>query len=861
MTAVAPAAARAAPRDVRAIAARATSLTERASAAFVLVGDERQDVRVEARLDRWREVVAKGDATAFDRYLGLAGLNATSARRAVSTVHWPAALPLPQWTTVLERVFAEPRTRNAHEPWLAPDEAAMHRAFAPFLHVAAELLDEVTTALVERPSAQVRRALVRGVLPWIDFLSGPTLSLELELRRARRNPAARAFGEAAPGEADLDALATELTSGGLDRLLTEYAVLARLLCKAVLHWREAAGEFLLRLERDRNAMAAALFAGADLGAIEELRLGLSDPHHGGRQVIAVRFASGRRVVYKPRAPGMDTAYRALLSSLNARGAPIRFRPVALLDCGSHAWVEYVEHVHCRDPEELRQFARSAGAVLCLAHALRATDLHSENLIASGPHAVLVDVESLMHPRVRPSGSDDGADARAHELLRESVLGTALLPMWLHGEEDGTDLEIGGLGALGGWLPHAVEASPVADAGNGRLALDVAPHDLVEELCDGFQRTYTFLLAERADLLADSSPLRAFAGLPIRVIFRDTQIYLRIARRSVEPDALRDGADRGIELECLNRSLRVPGARPELALILRSEVAALAELDIPYLRTVTNEDALTLPDGSRIDRFFDAPGLAAVEERLRAMDADDLSFQLDVIRASFRAQAATPPDTRASGERPPGRQAREAAVEAERGPRTFDPVAEAVAIARELERRAIRGANGTVTWVAPVFWRERNRFRLTAIPAGLRDGRAGVAVFLDACARVAGESRWDALARAARPAEPLVVDPDVAPLPEAALGARLDSLCGGTFGRVEELVARSATDGRAEWRDEAFGIAADAASRAQLEGGYRCLPGVPAGSFVPGLASGYSGIGYALLRLAAPELLPAPPVEG
>ncbi|NEE32664.1 DUF4135 domain-containing protein, partial [Streptomyces sp. SID7982] len=87
-----------------------------------------------------------------------------------------------------------------------------------------------------------------------------------------------------------------------------------------------------------------------------------------------------------------------------------------------------------------QFYRRQGALLALLHALDGTDLHHENLIACGPHPVLVDVETLFHPPLGPARSADPA-ARA---LHDSVHRVGLLPQLLVGDTTALDMSaIGG----------------------------------------------------------------------------------------------------------------------------------------------------------------------------------------------------------------------------------------------------------------------------------------------------------------------------------------------------------------------------------------------------------------------------------
>jgi type 2 lantibiotic biosynthesis protein LanM len=83
---------------------------------------------------------------------------------------------------------------------------------------------------------------------------------------------------------------------------------------------------------------------------------------------------------------------------------------------------------------------------------------------------------------------------------------------------------------------------------------------------------------------------------------------------------------------------------------------------------------------------------------------------------------------------------------------------------------------------------------------------------------------------------------------AAPLAAVDTLCCGNFGRIELLLRAGAVP-------EARRIAAQLVGRARA-GGYRILRDAPPGMFAPGFMCGTAGIGYQLLRLAAPEQLPS-----
>ncbi|MFI1227183.1 MULTISPECIES: type 2 lanthipeptide synthetase LanM [unclassified Streptomyces] len=84
------------------------------------------------------------------------------------------------------------------------------------------------------------------------------------------------------------------------------------------------------------------------------------------------------------------------------------------------------------------------------------------------------------------------------------------------------------------------------------------------------------------------------------------------------------------------------------------------------------------------------------------------------------------------------------------------------------------------------------------------------------------------------------------------GVRDDSLCHGTLGLVEALRTTAEHTGDAELAQLVRDVSAGVARRV-LAG--RVRTGVPRGTWTPGLLDGAAGIGYGLLRAAAPDRVP------
>ena len=285
--------------------------------------------------------------------------------------------------------------------------------------------------------------------------------------------------------------------------------------------------------------------------LTQVQGGAGDTHRGGRSVLIARFSSGFRVVYKPRSLAVDVHFQELLAWLNARGDHPPFRTLNVLDRGSHGWVEFVAANGCTTPEEVHRFYQRQGGYLAMLYALEATDFHLENLIASGEHPVLIDLESLFHPRSE-NRDLDGVDRTTVETMAYSVMRVGLLPqrLWTNAESEG--VELSGLGAHPGQLtPQAVPYWEGAGTDEMRLArkrMEMPgslnrPHldgaeinvlDHVESITSGFTAIYQLLLEHRAELLAEGGPLACFADDEVRVILRATQYLCLVAPGEFSP---------------------------------------------------------------------------------------------------------------------------------------------------------------------------------------------------------------------------------------------------------------------------------------------------------------------------------------
>ncbi|MFJ6440148.1 type 2 lanthipeptide synthetase LanM [Streptomyces sp. NPDC091649] len=630
-------------------------------------------------------------------------------------------------------------------------------------------------------------------------------TLVTELHEARR--LGRLSGEG-PTERFRDFVRLTARRDGLARLVTAYPVLARLLATACLNAGDAFAEMAARLAADRHLLAPAgvlgddragssdgvLGAGTGPGRLTGVEAGAGDSHRGGRSVMLLRFADGSRLVYKPRPLAAHRHFNSLAEWLGSLPDAPDLRVLRVLDRGDYGWAEFVEERPCASARETRQFYRRQGALLALLHTLDGTDLHHENLIACGPHPVLVDVETLFHPPLGPARSADPA-ARA---LHDSVHRVGLLPQLLVGDTTALDMS-----AIGGGRAASspIETADWADAGTDRMRLvrragrftesanrprlggeAADPSAYTEALCGGFRAAYTAISEHRDRLLHADGLLRLFARDEVRVVPRPTWTYTTLLDESTHPDLMRDAAERHRVLSLLRTPLLGVPALPGLE---DEEIAELWCGDVPVFatrpggtelwsgtgRTVAasahrpagaaaegagpTEDVREGPHGSAGSPSgpgrppHDAAGLtglARVEAKVRAMDTVDRQDQERIIRTAMVSTSPEPPHRAV-----PGGRARSAAT----APEPEQLLSAARSVGDQLVSLAYRH-EGRINWIGLELLGERY-WRLTPMAADLAAGYTGSALFLAQLAALTGASRYAEAAREALTPVPGLLD--------------------------------------------------------------------------------------------------------
>ncbi len=214
------------------------------------------------------------------------------------------------------------------------------------------------------------------------------------------------------------------------------------------------------------------------------------------------------------------------------------KPLKVIDMVKYRWVRFVDAKECSKEEQLGDFYKRIGMLICVVYLLKGNDCHLDNLIANGEHPVIVDLESIIHHNTIKMLDDSVNNSMyiANEQFGGSVFRTGLLPLWKM-TIDNCVCDVSGLGAFenqktaysnyawkfvnsDGMVHEGVEVViPVINNVPRYKGNVVPPMDYENEFVEGFEGIYRLLLEHKTEV-----PLTGFKGKEVRFIFRNTMVY-------------------------------------------------------------------------------------------------------------------------------------------------------------------------------------------------------------------------------------------------------------------------------------------------------------------------------------------------
>ena len=733
-------------------------LNERINGSFEAEYDHNNKL-IDSYINKWQEVVAKGNRETFEKRLSLDNLDLNSARKILGKICLNENLP--EWTEIFEKIInkVEDVSRKKHTfhdyKWKGKNPVPFQEILYPSVLIAREELIHRTGRSYHLASEESHRIFEHNLHMLLSNLCSETLYYEYIIY---------CTGKQSPYELYLDGLKKRINPEYYNSFLEvffkasfinffkEYPVLARFVSMCVTLWIEGTGEFFRRLEEDLPEISRVFCKGEEPGKLVNVKSGISDTHNKGRSVIALTFSSGLKLIYKPKDLSTEIIYFDLLSWFNQH-ISLKFKTLKIINRKDYGWVEFVECLPCKNKEEVTGYYTRAGHLLCIMYLMGGNDCHCENIIASGEYPVFIDLETLMQAETVLNNKEynDRAITMADNKISRSVLKSGLLPSWILQGEKAYD--IGGISgptsqknSIHRGREKFIDRNVVIEREifqntfnlpvlNGEFLL---PFKYIEHIVRGFKEIYMLLMEHRDYLLSSHSPLNKLKGKKFRFIYRATRIYDQLLKKMLMPDFLKDAILFSIELDVLTRAI-LKFEQKELYSLIKSEISNLQGLDIPVFTGYSDRNCLVLSDGKTIENLFREPAYNHIISCLKGSGEEDLKSQVSFIRAILYEET--------------DKKTADIIIEDDRTDLSSVEIKEegfkqALVIAEKLEELAIKSESGEVIWIGYEYIPAAEILQLRPAGYTLFSGCCGISLFLSAVAHVTGNSKFANLALSA-----------------------------------------------------------------------------------------------------------------
>lgn len=701
----------------------------------------------EKKLQNWHKVITNNGATSFEKRFTWDNLNLQSAEKSLSAIKLKSGVPLPQWSHLLKDAIKKAQAVNVSSltqeayPFLSQtNPLPFEEIVAPFILVAQEKLNlhQSSNQLSENAFNMLSYQLSRQLC----HLSERALYLEFSIFRSQKRHHGFIPSNMSANKELYGSFVETMLHQRFTTFFEEYNVLARLITTTMQNWISNTSEMLTRLNNDWPNIVHMFEFSEETPLIDKIQTNLSDPHNNGRCVIMLTFASGKKLIYKPKDLGMELAFSNLIQWVNQQDVSLMLKPLIVMNQDGYGWVEFIKSTSCPDTAAIERYFQRIGMLLCLIYLLEGTDCHSENLIASGEHPVLIDAETLLHPRPIMAGSEEtinGAQNLAGQQYFDSVLRTGLLPVWLFGK-NGKSFDISGIGSMAGqefqvqqlsWENVNTDDMQVrrkteySKQGPSMASFDgksISAEHYLEQIVQGFVEVYGLLLGRSSDFL---SQLEQFNNKCSRFVFRNTVNYFMLLEKLLQPEYLRDGIDRSIQLDVLYRAAISAKSKPNFWPLIQKEIAQMERLDIPYFTSMTNSTAIFNGSEALLEDYFSQPSFEIIQERVANLSKNNMELQVGFIRASFQLRYDIN-KTKFETQRPlPTQISNDNLV-------SISDIQESILdIAKAINKHAIIASNGTVSWMGLEYMAEADRSTIQPLGHNLHSGKCGIALFLAA----------------------------------------------------------------------------------------------------------------------------------
>lgn len=744
------------------IIARAVPSHERRMSKFFWPRSPVNQARIEKLTQQWQKAITNDAPEKFSAYLQTQNLTdaETHTSASQSTVinqnYFPAKFvevsiqnpqELPEWANALVELIslaAHPQAQLKQPDDIPDNRLPHHQVIEPFLQSAKLVLQDcMAMGLTVSPTGLTQ--MVAVFANRLLHLVGSVIDFELHLLAANTGFLHNLGVKSQPLENNV--------SSWLDRF-ERFPALAYLVAVAYMNWRGWMTEICQRLVADQELIETELFGGIHPGELTGFQGDAGDVHAQGRTVAILTFASGNKVVYKPKDLRCAAGFINLVTALNQSGLEPQLHVRRILTRGNYTWEEFVEYKPCQNSQEVKRFYTRMGMTIRLLQLLEGRDFWLDNLVAHGEYPVFIDLETILQPRPTPTNLLP-AEQVARQMLAESVVETCIIAMPTPIEMGIKAEDFGALAMPGKFItPYK---RPTALRHNNKRpneqdyftwshtqhapVLDDHPVDAAQylpEILAGYKLMQECLQTNQTALLAADSLLVYLSNIQVRFIYRDTWTYHKLIRSSLTPTLLVDPIQREIFLQQLLRPIFTQEleteSRNQHYQIVESEIAALLRLDIPFFTSRPDSDAVFTLEGKEVAGYFADTSWNRLQQRLHRLNTFPLEPEMDMIRSCLATS------------RPHVELVTEGDVKSAVAGNSW--IQEAIALGSSILADAVTSSAQDLAWLGLVYHPHIDLLSLEVLQADLLTGTCGLAVLFADLYTVTGEASWKQAARGA-----------------------------------------------------------------------------------------------------------------
>lgn len=370
----------------------------------------------------------------------------------------------------------------------------------------------------------------------------------------------------------------------------------------------ALSELLRNLRDHKKEICDTIFDGKEYTCIQQIRLGAGDYHNKGRSAAWISTDAGW-MIYKPRDCRVDTAAYAFVKKYFGGIVVI---PECFTDGFSFGICKYCKKEVAGGHENAARWYYSLGAMCVLLEILGSTDMHSENVIASDGIPAIIDLETLLTPKMKQL---DRTMLEEQDAACDSLWKSGIFPKIMNGRQISVLLD----------TESEENSAPIVDGSPASW------YAYEKEFFEGFSAKYRECMSRKDEIEKDLKSL--FEEVSLRLILRTSQYYGDLMMGTYK-SVMVSSEDIQTNMRENLRTILMRRMPAQYGPIAEAEAEAILRGDIPIFTVAADSREICADGKSLTDYFTEESGVDRALRNLERMNEDEMDYEINLLRRSL-----------------------------------------------------------------------------------------------------------------------------------------------------------------------------------------------------------------------------------